>query len=88
MHQFESANWLFSLSIMCHPLIPKFFGVLKEILFSDLGTCMATCAYILIFLPLQMAALVSFFTKLKVISSGNLPSINRMKCVHEHVLIE
>ena len=45
--------------------------------------------YVCTILSLQMAALTSFFiTKLKIISSGLSLSINRTKCVHEHVLIE
>ena len=62
------------------------------ILFSDLGIRMASCPYIYIYMYisaiLQMAALTSIFTKLKIISNGVLPSLNRTKCVQKDVLIE
>ena len=46
------------------------------------------CIYVCIFLSLQMAALTSLFiTKLKVISNGLSPSINRTN-VFKNVLIE
>ena len=41
-----------------------------------------------IFLSLQMAALMSFFAKLKTISNGISLSLNQTKSVIEHVLIE
>ena len=37
---------------------------------------------------LQMAALTSIFTKLKIISIGVSPYLNRTKCVQEDVLID
>ena len=44
--------------------------------------------YIYISVILQMAALTSIFTKLKIISNVVSPSLNRTKCVQKDVLIE
>ena len=44
--------------------------------------------YIYISVILQMAALMSIFTKLKIISNVVSPYLNRTKCVQEDVLIE
>ena len=42
---------------------------------------------ILYILSLQTAALMLFFTKLRIISNGISLCLNRRKCVHDHVLI-